>query len=203
MNKNLKVFPKDIQKYCVNKVLKRIIPCVLMFAVLLVAIILWGDILIPLDSEYVGLKRFCYLVILSIPFIVTRVPIALFDRTYCGTVKKVDIETTPETYHPAEPTLETVYMKNTIYLSIETPNGKKMRKKVYTGRANDAQHLSTFKEGDKVFHLCETKHTIILPTLSSTHCTCAVCGSVNEISNAVCYQCKHTLVKEFENKNHK
>ncbi len=187
--------PKDIKKYCVNKVLKRIIPCVLMFVVLLMAIILWGNVLIPIDNEYMGLKRFCYLVVLSIPFIVTKVPMVLFDRTYYGLVKKVDIETTSETYHPAKPTLETVYMKNTIYLNIETPNGKKIRKKVYTGRANDAQHLSTFKEGDIVLHLRETKHTIILPTSSSTHCACAVCGSVNEIDSAVCYQCKHTLVK--------
>lgn len=195
-NKNIEL-PKDIKRHCVNSLLKRVIICILLFVALLTAIVMWGDILLPLDERYSGFKKLCWLVILSLPFIITKIPVVIFDKTYSGVVKTVDIETTPDTTRGARPTIETVYMKNTIVLTVETLDGKEFRKKVYADHANDAQHLNTFEKGDYVVHLRGKKHTVILPKPSSTHCICAVCGAVNETTNSCCSHCKHTIIKNF------
>ncbi len=193
----LDFLPNDIKKYCVVTVIKKVILCLLMFTILLVIIVLWGDVLFPIDDKYIGVKRLCYLVVLSLPFIVTKISVVLFDFTFVGVVKTVDIRTRFDSTNRVQPSRFNTFSINTIYLNIETNSKKWIRRQVYSGEANE-KYFGNYNEDDTVLHLRGTKHIVVLPKPNSTHCTCAVCGSVNEIGNTVCYKCKHTLVKSLD-----
>lgn len=195
--KNKKIeLPKDIKRHCVNSVLKRVIICIILFVALLTAIVMWGDILLPLDEKYSGFKKLCWLVILALPFIITKIWIVLFDFTYVGVIKTIDIKTRFDSSKRAQPGPFTAFSTNTIYLNIETTSKKMIRREVYSG-ATKNKYLGNFNEGDTVLHLRGSKHTVVLPKLSSTQCVCAVCGAVNETTNSTCSHCNHTIIKNY------
>ena len=69
---------------------------------------------------------------------------------------------------------------------------------MYDGRAELAQHLDTYKIGDKVFHLYGSKYTVVLPKSKDSDIQCAVCGDSNVVDNCTCRSCGYTLIKNMD-----
>ncbi len=185
--------PRDLVIYRRNQILKRVIPCAVLLIFLSVALFLWGDTIFQIENR--GVRVFCYIVVLVLPFIITGVPLKMIDSTYCGTVKKVNVVTTMDNESTIKPTLEGIYYKNTVYLTIETAEGKIIRRKARSQRADSRQPLDIYCEGDIVFHLYGTKHVVVIPTGDSPSIDCVVCGAANEAQNVVCKDCRHTLLR--------
>ena len=185
--------PYDLKRYSRNYALKRILACVVMLALLGTALALWIDIIF--SPKLVSFKILFCIVVMAVPFILTGVPFKLFDRTYCGTVERVDVETTVDSDAKSKPTWQTLYWRNIVYLTVRCEDGKLIKSKVQSERVSAHHNEDLFKAGDKVFHLYGSKYTVILPKKSDTHVECAVCGSSNNIENDRCRNCEHTLVK--------
>ena len=186
--------PKDLKKYVIVRILNRILPCTLIFIVLGGILIEWGDVIFKTDNA--SFQHSCYVVVMILPFVLTGVPHKLVDRTYHGIVTKVDVVTTFDNKSSVKPTREGIYTKNIIFLTVLLDNGKTVRKKVYEGGTKTGQHLSTYNEGDTVFHLYGTNITIVLPDNTDTNVQCAVCGASNEKNIDKCRICEHTLIKK-------
>ena len=187
--------PKDLQKYCRNRILKRVIPCIFLVSSFAIILALWGNVIFRTDNK--TFQTSCYIVTMLIPFAVTGVPHKLIDSTYYGTVKKVDIVTTTDNASSVRPSRELLYSKNTIYLSIEQPDGKLIYKKVYSGKARFQQNINTYNEGDLVFHLYGTNTVVVLPDTNDSSVHCSVCGTSNSIENNKCCDCGHSVVKRI------
>lgn len=187
------ILPKDLQQYCRKRILKRVIPCIILISVFATILILWGNVIFNTDNK--AFQTLCYIVVMLIPFVITGVPHKLIDSTYYGTVKKVDIVTTTDNDSSVKPTRENLYLKNTIYLSIEKPDGKLIYKKAYSGKVRLQQNINTYNEGDLVFHLYGTNTVVVLPDSNDSAVHCAVCGSSNNTEDDKCRDCNHSLIK--------
>ena len=185
--------PKDLRIYCRNRILKRVIPCIILISIFATILALWGSVIFNTDNK--AFQTSCYIVVMLIPFAITGVPHKLFDSTYYGTVKKVDIVTTTDNDSSIKPTIEHLYLKNTVYLSIERPDGKLIYKKAYSGKARLQQNINAYNEGDVVFHLYGTNTVVVLPNATNTTIGCCICGDGNEITNQTCRSCGYSLIK--------
>ena len=192
--KNL-YLPADLKKYVRKRIMKRVIPCGILLIICGVVLLLWGNRIF--DTDNLGFKYFCYFLVMLVPFLVTGVPIKLKDKTYFGTIDRVDIVTTYDLSSKVHAKLEMLYKKNTVYLNVILPDGKELYTKVYEGKANLQQHLSTYEKGDMVFHLYGTEYTVILPKDAETRVQCAICGSNNDKEQDVCRNCGYSLVREI------
>lgn len=187
--------PKDLQTYRRNRILKRVIPCIILISVFATILTLWGSVIFNTDNK--AFQASCYIVVMLIPFAITGVPHKLIDSTYYGTIKKVDIVTTTDNDSSVKPTREHLYLKNTIYLSIEQPNGKLIYKKAYSGKARLQQNINAYNEGDLVFHLYGTNTVVVLPDATDTKICCCICGDDNQLTDCTCRNCGHSLIKSI------
>ena len=184
--------PKDLTLFSIKTALKRVVPCVLMLIAFAVALIFWGDVILPIQKEPV--KTILYVIVMLVPFAVTGVPYKILDRTYSGTVQKVEITTTVDNAYHSKPTRESLYYKNTVYLHVMQENGVVIRQKVSEKDARAAQNLEAYKVGDKVFHLYGSTQTIVLPEEKDELVQCAICGEANYKNESHCKLCNHTLI---------
>lgn len=189
MNKQL---PKDLKAFAIKAALKRLIPCALLLITFVVALTFWGDVILPVDKEIV--KVIVYTMVMAVPFAVTGVPRKLIDKTYSGTVQKVEVTTTTDNKYHERPTRENLYTKNTIFLHVQQENGIVIRKKVYEGNSNLPQNLDAYKIGDRVFHLYGSTQTVVLPSSADKAVQCPVCGMKNDKADGKCENCAHSLV---------
>ena len=187
--------PKDLQKYCRKRIWKRVVPCIILIFAFVTVLILWGNVIFDTDNKAVQIS--CYIVVMLSPFVITGVPHKLIDSTYHGRIKKVDIVTTTDNDSSVKPTRERLYLKNTIYLTIERPNGKLIYKKAYSGKARLQQNINAYNEGNLVFHLYGTNTVVVLPDTNDRSVHCSVCGSSNDIENDQCRDCGHSLIKHI------
>ena len=184
--------PKDLTLFSIKTALKRVAPCVLMLILFSVALTFWGDVILPIQKEPV--KTILYVMVMLVPFAVTGVPYKMLDRTYSGTVQKVEITTTVDNAYHSKPTRESLYYKNTVYLHVMQEDGVVIRQKVSEKDARAAQNLEAYKVGDKVFHLYGSTQTIVLPEEKDSLVQCAICGEANYKNECHCKLCNHTLV---------
>lgn len=187
--------PQDLKRYFQRKILFRIIPCGILLLTFGILLALFGERVFRTENQVFRVS--CYFVTMLLPFAATGVPFCLLDRTYCGTVDEVQIKTTVESASSVKPSLESLYQKNTVYLTVRLPNGKRIRKKVCEGRAEHAANLETYHKGDRIFHLFGSRYTVVLPKETDDSGQCAVCGDQNATTEECCRNCGHTLIKDF------
>ncbi len=187
--------PTEVSNIIKRKKAIRIIIFALLVALNAFIIIMWGDVLISVEKEHYAFKYACYILFLILPVFLAKVYKIFTDADYVGTVKKIDIETSVDSTNSMHPTLETRYRKNEIYLTIETENGKIIRKKVHEAAVKHQSNFDKYKVGDVVLHLHGTGVTVALPSDADTHFECALCGGINEAANYTCAHCKKPLVK--------
>lgn len=187
--------PKDLVLYKRKRILMHVIPCAALVCAFLAILLLFGKTIF--NTEIKEFRISCYIIVMLIPFAVTGVPRKLIDSTYYGTIKKVDIITSTDSSSRTKVTRECLYMKNTVYLLIETSSGKTVYKKACSGKVQTGESINKYREGDLVFHLYGTSTVIVLPDASDTAVQCAVCGDTNKTDECVCHSCGHSLVKNI------
>ena len=208
-----KKIPKDLTKHVISYIVKKIVLFVLMEAILATVRVLWGDWI--LGSSVGAVKCVLCIIVFLIPFVVTKIPFCLLDKTYFGVIElQLRMETSLENERPFKPTLEGQYTAVTAVLTVkEEDSDKRHTVKVrvkgsvgeknsmfdtYADRSGDGYMVNAedaYKVGARVFHLCGTKHVVILPDENSQSVCCAVCGEANSVKGTVCRKCGHTLVK--------
>lgn len=184
--------PRDLRGHVRRAVIKKITPCVLLLIAFGGAMYLFGERIFELVPPAVRVGA--YVLAMLLPFVITRVPFCLFDRTFVGKVKHVHVQNeyvavkglAGSNLHISR-TLATF-----VYLSLDLPDGKEKRiKTVQSG------FIEEFKPGDTVFHLYGTNHTIVLPEMAGDHVECPVCGDDNRAELTACHSCGHTLIKSM------
>ena len=193
MSKQTLRLPRDLQGHVRRAVIKKILPCALLLLAFGVVLYFFGERIFALVPPAVSIGA--YVLALLLPFVITRVPFCLFDKTFVGTVKHVHVQNeyvavkglAGSNLHISR-TLATF-----VYLSLDLPDGKEKRiKTVQSG------FIEEFKPGDTVFHLYGTNHTIVLPEKAGDHVECPVCGDDNRAELTHCHSCGHTLIKSIK-----
>ena len=187
--------PRDLQGHVRKAVMRKLTPCVLLLIVFGAVLYLFGERIFELVPPAVRIGA--YVLAMLLPFVITRVPFCLFDKTYTGTVRRVDVknEYTMEKKEQFSRLYTSRRLIQAAYLDVEEPSGSMRQVKIMLGNNAIAEE---FKPGDTVFHLYGAKHTLILPELAGDHVECPVCGDDNRATLTECHSCGHTLIKSIK-----
>lgn len=190
MNKKL---PEDLKRFVRGTVLRKValfLACTFVYSVLL---LLFGKFVLHTERAIALLVG--WLLGESAIFFLLRLPALLADKTFYGTVAKAIVKTKDS--RSLTIGLASMYEDHIVDLIVTLPDGKLHYKSVTVieDKAAVRAGLDSYKEGDAVFHLRGTPHTILLPKESDTTVQCAVCGRVNDKHGDACEKCGHTLVK--------
>ncbi len=197
--------PKDLKKYALGRLFKKLVPFVLLEGVVAAVVILFGERLFGKTGP--GFRIPATVILFLVPVFITKIYTVLADSTWYGTVKNVSVKTVmvQEAFSKGE--REGTYMKNMIYLTLEEPSGKtKIRKadeeklQINRGKLGGGTNTSEavtgrFCEGVTAFHLYGTDRAVVIPP-SDSRCDreCAVCLSDNPAGTQTCRVCGHTIV---------
>ena len=194
--------PTEISVYLKKQKLKRIIPCAVIEAVILLILILWGKIIVPTDV--VPFRISIYFLALILPFALTGVPLKL-PKPWSGEILNVHIRDGVGFSTDAD--MNRPHGTLTFELTIQRSDGKTIVKEIPAGtymvmwservaNTNPDHFVNRYQAGDRVLQLSPTSPVIALPKEDSTHCQCAVCGRLNVIEDDCCDECRHVLVKK-------
>ena len=191
MSKQKLRLPRDLRGHVCRAVCKKLAPCVLLLIVFGLVIFFLGDRIFALVPPAVRIGT--YIVVMLIPFAVTRVPFCLFDHTFTGTVKKVKVQNEYVAVKglAGSPRYNSRTLATFVYLTVELPDGMEKHYKAAQGGG----FMEEYKPGQTVFHLYGAKHTLVLPEKSGDHVECPVCGDDNRAELDRCHSCGHTLIK--------
>ena len=206
--------PSDIQNYAKKQMVKKILLFLCYLA--LSALILLG--LIPSLSRHMGFVPILLLCLAAIgaSAYFSKVYFLVLDSNWRGKILDVKVETKTGSYSHYGKTR--LCEKNTILLVVEKENGKQIGvtaetfvsksdsgENVRIGREYQyAEHvlcgkpeefLKKYRIGDTVYHFRGIDWNLHIPASLQSLTTCIVCGTENDISKDVCYQCGHSLVK--------
>lgn len=190
--------PNDVKKLVNIRILKRIVPCAVLVVICALFLVFFGDRIF--NTDVIEFKISCYILVMLVPFLITGVPYKLLDKSYCGTVERVDVVSGIGFKSSVNLKREMLYHKNIVLLTIKTDEGKILQKKVREEDVQNVKNLQAFREGDVVFHLLGSDHTVIISRGGSDKIGCAVCGSLNNIDDEKCHYCGYTVVKKQSKK---
>ena len=193
--------PHDLRVFVTKAVLKRIIPCVLLLITFSVALIFWGDIILPVDKAIV--KVIVYTIVMLVPFAVTGVPHKMLDSTWKGEV--VESRIVEETSFTNE-AIPRMYGSVNVILKVKVKNDKikeiKLRGSTFakhrnlqfqaSGNANQTEDF--YSVGNRVFHLYGSGQYVVLPKSADKAVQCPICGIKNNKTTPKCESCGHSLV---------
>ncbi|MBE6694149.1 MAG: hypothetical protein E7589_05245 [Ruminococcaceae bacterium] len=192
--------PPDLKNYTRREVLKRVVPCILLLALL-------GYVLFSFGEEIIGThkalaKMICYPLIMLIPFILTGVPFKMLDSSWTGEIIHVTVK---EGLSAANGAARRIYGDVKVIVTIRKTSGKALRYKMQAavfprgeGKGNVERALNMYPVGAKVCHLYGTKHIVVIPSTSNTMVLCPVCADDNDKEERACRSCGHTLVKDIK-----
>ena len=193
--------PQDLRGFVIKAVLKRIIPCVLLLITFSVALIFWGDIILPVDKAIV--KVIVYTIVMLVPFAVTGVPHKMIDSTWKGEV--VESRIVEETSFTNE-AIPRMYGSVNVILKVKTKDDqvKEIKLKGSTfakhlnlqfranGNANQTEDF--YSVGNRIFHLYGSNQYVVLPKPVDKTVQCPICGIKNNKTTPKCESCGHSLV---------
>lgn len=190
----MKQLPADLRGVARRAVLRRVIPCVLLEAGLVVLMLLVGDDLFGDTPMPAAVIYGLYTLLLVVPPLVTGVPLKMRDKTWCGTVKEVKTAD-GVAFEYAVARGGKRYDTLVTTMTVRTPDGETLQRTV-THAGRHAQLKSEgYRVGDRVFHLYGSPYTVVIPEKQSDICRCAVCGGTNLFEESHCHDCGHTLVR--------
>jgi len=124
--------PISLKKKVIHNILIRSIVCLLLLTLFIFIIIMWGNKLFPITFDYrkgyTGLRILCYVLFLCVPFLVTGIPLKLIDKSWSGTITRVEIKENLGT--TSNPHYVYVYPKQDLILTIRREDGKEIQKTV-------------------------------------------------------------------------
>jgi len=180
--------PRDHKKYLVKKRFKRLLPCFLLFILFVVILYIYGPVIV--NTDVVAFRVSVYALILLLPFLITGVPFKMLDKTYCGRVEKVFVDSVMV----KDPRNGKMTSANLLSLAVRSLDGKL---KVHDIKYVANNRAPAYKEGDDVFHLAGTSIVMIIPDSVDATVQCAICGDSNDVGYSRCRGCGHTLIKQL------
>ena len=198
--------PKDIRKHVRKSVLTRLLKFLILAGISFCLLYILNNRLMEKCHVivYTGIQLFIFI----LPFWLTGVPFKLIDRSWCGTVKAIDIKEETGTYSAVN-LRSFPYTKHSIYLTVELKNGKLIRSKVkeYGTRSHNGfpvpfegniqHHMNDYMEGDIVYHFYGLTELLVVSqkqTSTANYVNCVVCGSQNPKKSSHCHCCGHSLL---------
>ena len=194
MSKQTLRLPRDLQGHVRRAVIKKILPCALLLLAFGVVLYFFGERIFALVPPAVSIGA--YVLALLLPFVITRVPFCLFDKTFVGTVKRVHVQNEYVAIKglAGSPRYNSRTLATMVYLTVELPDGREKHLKAAQGGG----FIEEYKPGCTVLHLYGTKHTLVLPEAAGDHVECPVCGDDNRAELTHCHSCGHTLIKSIK-----
>ncbi len=194
MSKQTLRLPRDLQGHVRRAVIKKTLPCVLLLLAFGVVLYFRGERIFEILPPIARIAA--YILIMLLPFAITRFPFCLFDRTFVGTVKRVHVQNEYVAIKglAGSPRYNSRTLATMVYLTLDLPDGTEKQLKAAQGGG----FIEEYKIGDNVFHLYGAKHTLVLPELSGDHVECPVCGDDNRAKLTACHSCGHTLIKSIK-----
>lgn len=185
--------PMDIKLHVRKKVIKKIVLWAVLTLAVLVLIMLFGERCFYRFSDF-G-KFVIYVLLVLIPMVSLKM-YKLIDRSWYGTIEKIEIKYTTDSERSFKPTRETRYTKETVYFYVKT-DGKLLVYKAYEYPANTRNISSYYRQGDKVVHIYGTDYIQIIGDRCES-VICTVCGMMNPNELKECQSCHHTLKIDTE-----
>lgn len=200
--------PNDVTAYINRRYKKRIVICLLIEAIIIPVLILFGGRLFGALHDISQYSL--YGVIVAAPVLLTGIPFWFFDKSLEAEVTNVNIRSVFATSNEAKPRL---YGKNIVELTVKKEDGKidfiDVKAHPYTtnnlhwiaNRYNDLgnkkpEHfLEDYKVGHKVYHFKGIKGYLVIDPERDDLAYCVVCGGRESSDKARCTNCGHTLVR--------
>lgn len=188
------VIPADIKSHVAKKRARKILLWLLFTAVIVVLIVLLGERSFG-RLNLIGRYTIYFVLVIS-PFFTLRM-YELFDFSWSGTIKKIDIKYSTDSTRGFKPSRETLYSKETVVFYIDV-NGRTIKKKVFEGPSGSNTMSQYYREGDRVIHIGGTDH---IRVVNSDRIICFVCGATNDAKHESCKLCHHSLIIQPEDKS--
>ena len=189
----------DLHSYATRALLRRVIPFCILEALMIALFVILGNDLFGKEI-HPAFRILIYAILVLIPFLVTKFPWNLRDRTLRGTVLEVSTERNLAIIYCGT---RTITRGGRMSFKASGQSGGIMRVTVRLENGNTICQRLPFPrhpnhppaEGAEVFHLYGSEHIITLPTPADDHVHCAVCNEINDLKAKTCRACGHTLVK--------
>lgn len=198
--------PRSLQIKRNRNILSRVIPCVILLAICVVIITIWGEKLFHIpNDDYVAIQKSFYILFLLLPFVITGVPMKLIDTSWSGTISEIKIEESVGTYSRSlgKPGL---YTKHDLVLTIVKDDGKKIEYTALSlGQKNKPwqnppvvgrieYQAEKYHIGERVHKYYGFKYLYISPYHNNEGKVCIVCGTPNNDQDTVCGLCHSELI---------
>lgn len=187
--------PADIKKYVTKNTVKKITHWLLLTMFIGLLIAWFGERCF--SRLNIGFKYTIYAALLVWPFFISKT-YKLFDRSWCGEIVDINSEYSTDSELSFKPTRENRFLKETVYFSLKTADGKIVRKKALESRANPHNISKYYKIGNRVLHIYGTNY-IQVKSENAEKTICVVCGTAAPADNKQCPTCGHTLNIDYTN----
>ena len=203
--------PDSLKKRRLCKILVRVLSCAALLAFVIVSLVLWGEKIFPFPTQdVIGVRYLCYGLFFLLPFLITGVPLKLIDKSFSGTIRKVEIKDKINYGSGGSIKRTGSYIQSDLILVVERDDGKVIRytrlsfgsslyaystSQYHTGNAE--HHRNEFREGERIHKYYGFKYPYIAhPTLPDDK-YCIVCGQKNEHKEAFCWTCGAELLSNL------
>ncbi len=195
---NTFVLPNDVKKLARKRFIKKLLLFLIVEITLILFLVFLGEkVIFPASDKDMlnGSQYIIYGVLSLVPVYFAFVRFNLADRTYFGIITRVEIFDELRGGLMARTYRERKAYKTLVYITVKSPDGTQVRKKVHTDET--ANGINRFEKGKIVFHLYGADFTAILTDKTDKYTQCVVCGSIDEKSDKLCGHCGHTLIDKF------
>jgi len=194
--------PEDLRKYVRKKKERRLWSCIAAECLMILFLLFLGDRVF--SAMGIFLQVCAYVLLLSLPFLLTGVPWKLIRRNWSGTVTEVQVKT--QTSYTADKQI----LQNIVTLTLVDENGKSFQREVATHDVQTSRHggirLSTanvkvehymneYSVGDEVYYFHGLPYPFVIGPNYKERTTCVVCGQETRSEEARCWSCGHSLIK--------
>lgn len=181
--------PADIKAYVKRNVIKKIVYWGLLTLFIGLLIFLVGE---RCFYRLNALSKYTiYVILLILPIFLSKIYL-LFDTSWCGEIVDIEAEYSTDSELSFKPTIENRFLKETVYFSVKTADGRVLRKKALENRANPDNNGKYYKVGDTVLHVYGTNY-IQIKNENAERIICVVCGTAETVDKKQCTACGHTL----------
>ena len=198
--------PASLKRRRNQRIIIRIVSCILLLAFVLVVMFLWGRQIFPIPDDTIGdiFRIILYVLLSLLPFVITGVPKKLIDRSFSGTVTAVEIKETTGTYTVGGRPWP--YTKEDMILTIKKDDGKSIKFNVLSLGVKEnhwrfvsvlgkiEHHTTEYNVGDRVHKYYGYKHLYVEPAKTQDSKQCIVCGVKNPLQSTVCWDCHSELL---------
>ncbi len=187
------IIPQDVKKHVGKRIARRVVKtaaivCFTLFALAWYAAEFWTKVRLWTVPVYLG--------VLVAVYFLSGIPELLKDRTWAGVIRDVKVATTLRSPGGTR----NRYWVNTVYVDVETEDGRLERCVAFEGRADDSRdgvalsfYLKNYRPGVSIIHIRGAEYYQIDPDNNPDTMNCVVCGYDNEEGVEVCETCGHTL----------